>query len=67
MSSVRAQFMNDELEITENETVVAYWRYYPDICLETLRKTIKNLTQDSLCPVQDSNRNLPLEPTSSVL
>jgi hypothetical protein len=28
------------------EVVVAYSRFYPDICLQHLRKTMENLCQD---------------------
>jgi hypothetical protein len=38
---------------------VAYSRYCPDICLKGLKKTTKDLSQDSLSPVLDMNRGLP--------
>jgi hypothetical protein len=39
--------MTDELEMSWKEIVVTYSRYYPGIFLVGLRKTMKNLTQDS--------------------
>jgi hypothetical protein len=36
-----------------------FQRYYPDIHLEALRKTTKNLSQDSQYPEQDSNQAPP--------
>jgi hypothetical protein len=36
--------MYDELKrMEEDEMVVAYLRYYTDICLEEVRKTMKNI------------------------
>jgi hypothetical protein len=35
--------MNNELERMWKETVVAYLKYYPDICLEGLGKTSETL------------------------
>jgi hypothetical protein len=32
--------------------------YFPGICMEELRKTLKNLMQDSLCFTWDSNQAL---------
>jgi hypothetical protein len=34
-------------------------RYYPSICLEGLRKTTKNLSQDTRSPVRDLNPGPP--------
>jgi hypothetical protein len=34
-------------------------RYYPGICLEGLRKTTKNLTQDNRSPGRDLNPGPP--------
>jgi hypothetical protein len=36
-----ASLLNVELEGICKEVVVAYWKYYPNMCLEGLRKTIK--------------------------
>jgi hypothetical protein len=36
--------MTDDLERICKEAVVAQFRYYPDICLEGLRKTMRNLS-----------------------
>jgi hypothetical protein len=33
--------MSDELERSWKEVLMAYLRYYPDICLKGLRKTTK--------------------------
>jgi hypothetical protein len=52
--------MIDELKRIWKEAIVAYSRYYPGICLEGLRKTIKNLSQYSQRPCsRDSNRVPP--------
>jgi hypothetical protein len=34
-------------------------RYYPGVCLENLRKTMKNLSQDSRSPGQDLDPGPP--------
>jgi len=47
--------MNDELERLCSEVFMVYVRYYPSICLEGLRKTVSNLSQDSQSPGQESN------------
>jgi hypothetical protein len=41
------------------EAAVAYLRYYHGIYLEELKKTTKNLSQDSRCLGRDSNRDPP--------
>jgi hypothetical protein len=53
--------VNDELERIWKEAAVAYLilRYYPGICLERLRQTIKNLSEDSLTPGRDLNPDPP--------
>jgi hypothetical protein len=51
--------MIDELERICKEAVVAYFRYYPRICLQGLRKIIKHLSQDSRCRSRESNRAPP--------
>jgi hypothetical protein len=38
--------MTDESERIWMEAVVAYSRYYTNICLEGLRRSTKNLSQD---------------------
>jgi hypothetical protein len=38
--------LNYELKKVWKVTVVAYSKYYADTCLEGLRKTTNNLTQD---------------------
>jgi hypothetical protein len=48
--------VDDEFEKMWEEAVVAKSTYYPSICLAELRKMIKNLSQDSLCPTQKSNQ-----------
>jgi hypothetical protein len=35
--------INDALEIILKSAIVIYWRYYPDICLEGVRKATKYL------------------------
>jgi hypothetical protein len=45
--------------INGKEVAVAKLRYYPDICLEELKKTTKTLNQDSRYPGRDSNREPP--------
>jgi hypothetical protein len=55
--------------------VLAKLTYYPGIWLDSPRKTMKNLTQDSWCPSWDSKQAPPdykskaflLEQTSSVI
>jgi hypothetical protein len=47
---------DDGLEKILKEAVVTYSRSGPSIFLEELRKTSKNLSQDSRCPDQDTNR-----------
>jgi hypothetical protein len=54
------------------QTVMPKIRYYPNIYLEVLLKTMKSLNQDSQCPSQDSNwappeYKLPLQPLCLVL
>ena len=66
--------VNYELENIWKAAVVAYLRYYPDICLEELRKATQSLSHYSRCSGRDSNQTPPkyksemllLEPTSSV-
>jgi hypothetical protein len=42
--------------------------YYPNICMEGLRKITKNLSQDSRYPSQDSNEASPeYKPTALLL
>jgi hypothetical protein len=41
--------MDDELKRIWKEVVVAELRYYPGICMEGMRKTMKNYGQDSHC------------------
>jgi hypothetical protein len=36
------RLMNDELEMVWKNAVLAYYKYCPRICLERLRKTMKN-------------------------
>jgi hypothetical protein len=58
--------MNNELEKIRKEAVVAQFRYYPSICMDALRKTTKDLSQES----RSKNRFLnpgPLEYKSGVL
>jgi hypothetical protein len=49
------RMVNDELESTWKRAVMAYWRHYPGICMERLRKTMKHLRQDTLFPGRDFN------------
>jgi hypothetical protein len=51
--------VNNELERTWEETVVAYLRYYPGICLEGLRKTTKKTRQYIRSPGRDLNPGPP--------
>jgi hypothetical protein len=53
--------MTDEWRIGKSleETVAAWTRYYPDICLDRLRKTTKNFSQKSQWLSWDSNRSPP--------
>jgi hypothetical protein len=52
-------WMND-VERIWKEAVVAYSRYSSGCCLEGLKKTTWNITQNSWCPDRDSNR-APIE------
>jgi hypothetical protein len=45
---------NSELEKgLEGSAVIAYSCHYSGICMEWLRKNMKNLSQDSKCPERD--------------
>jgi hypothetical protein len=48
--------MTDGLERIWKESVVAYSKQYPIICLEGLRKPTRNLIQDNLCPSRNLNQ-----------
>jgi hypothetical protein len=48
--------VNNELERMWKEAVWPSLRYYPDMYLEELRKTTKNLCRDRECPERDSNQ-----------
>jgi hypothetical protein len=48
--------MSDELERIWKEAIVDQSSYCSDIFMEELRKTKKNLDEDSRCPGRDSNR-----------
>jgi hypothetical protein len=41
-----------ELEMITREAVVVYWKYYPMISVDRLRKTTENLSQNNSCPGQ---------------
>jgi hypothetical protein len=56
--------MNNELERMWKEAVVA--QYYPGICLEGMRKTMKNLIEDSQSLGQDMKQR-PSEYEAGVL
>jgi hypothetical protein len=58
--------MNDELKGIWKETAVAKLQYYPGICLERLRWTIKHVTQDSQSLGRESNK-APIEYVSRAL
>jgi hypothetical protein len=51
--------MNNELESIGRKQSWPNLRYYPGICVEKLRKTIKNLSQDSWSLSRDLNSGLP--------
>jgi hypothetical protein len=53
--------ITDECSIGEDleETIVALSRYYPEICVQELRKTAKDLSQDSRYLVREYNRASP--------
>jgi hypothetical protein len=51
--------MNNELERTWQEAVMACLRYYPDICLEGLRKSTKTSVRISRLPAEILTRNFP--------
>jgi hypothetical protein len=55
----RVRLMDDELEIIWNEAVVACFGHYPGLCLEAMRKTTRNLSQNGPCLVQHSDRTPP--------
>jgi hypothetical protein len=38
------------------DAILAELKYCSGICLEGLRKTVKNLSQDSCCPIPDLNQ-----------
>lgn len=58
--------MVNELEIIWYEVVVAYSRYYPNICLEGLKKVTEDAIKDSLCPGRDSNQMYPEYDSKSI-
>jgi hypothetical protein len=58
--------MGDKLERVRKKAAVVQSRYYSDIDMEKLRNTTRNLSQDSLCPVQDLNQ-APFEYKSRAL
>jgi hypothetical protein len=47
--------MNNELENIRKEAVMAYFRHYPDVRQEVMKKTTKTVSQHSLSPDQVSN------------
>jgi hypothetical protein len=51
--------MNDELEMVENEVVVACLMYYPCIRLRRLEEVTKGFSSDNRSPGRDSNWDLP--------
>jgi len=55
----RRNSVNDELEKKRKEVVVAYFRYYPGIWLDGLRKNMENPNHDSWSFGKDSNLGLP--------
>jgi hypothetical protein len=67
--------MNIKLEAILEEVVVAYSRYYSDICLEGITKIAKNLIQDNRSTEPNSNlaylefksRALPPEQPSEIV
>jgi hypothetical protein len=48
------------------EVVVIYFRYFPRISWEKMRKITKNSSEDSKCPIWDSNLAAP-DPNSRLL
>lgn len=48
--------MKDESERILRMAVEGWTEYCPGICLERLRKTLKDFSQDNQCPGQDPNR-----------
>jgi hypothetical protein len=58
--------MVNELEIIWYEVVVAYSRYYPNICLEGLKTVTKDAIKHSLCPGRDSNQMYPEYDSNSI-
>jgi hypothetical protein len=48
-----------ELARIWKEAVVAYSRYYPNICFEGQSKPMKSLSRHDRCPRRDSNRVPP--------
>jgi hypothetical protein len=51
--------MNDNLERTSKEAVVAFLRHYLYICMGWLKKTTKNLSRDGRSPGRDLNPSPP--------
>jgi hypothetical protein len=51
--------VNDELERRWKESVVAYLRNFPVICLEELRNITKKLSYDNRSPSSDLNPEPP--------
>jgi len=49
---------NDEQVRIWKEVVMAYWKHCPNICLDGMKKTLENLSQDSQRPTQYLNQHL---------
>jgi len=43
-----ATYINDKSASILKEVAMTYWRYSPDIFLDSLKKTMKNLSQQKL-------------------
>jgi hypothetical protein len=53
-------YINDKLESIWKEAVSPYSKYYyPDICVDGVRKVTEYLSEDSLCSGLDSNQVPP--------
>jgi hypothetical protein len=55
LSVIQTTALSDWM-MTKDVTVIYFLRYCPGICLEGLKKAMRNLNQEGQCPDQDTKR-----------